>query len=142
MKAIRRTVRTLIFVSLPLLMAGCSDSSSSPAAAATDASDKTGASVKNLQGEALPQAVIDAVSTALPGGTIGDATEEQEEGATIYEVEVTLDGRTYGVEVTADGTVLEVDEEDDDADDDEDGDDEDGDDDIEEEIEEEGENED
>jgi len=67
----------------------------------------------------LPQAVTDAVVQAVPGGTIVEAEMETEDGQNVYDVEVEVGGKEFGVEVTEDGTVLEVEEEDaDDIDDD------------------------
>ena len=70
----------------------------------------------------LPQAVLDAVENAVPGGDIQEAEKEIEKGKVVYEVEVLKDGKEYEVEVSESGSILEVEEED--ADEDDDGDDE------------------
>lgn len=79
----------------------------------------------------LPDAVVAAVTASLPGGVITEAEIGDENGQTVYEMEVLVDGKEVDVEVSADGTVLEIDE-DDDVEDDEDEDDDDEDDDDEE----------
>ncbi len=62
-----------------------------------------------------------AVKAALlaQGGTINEIEVETENGQAVYEAEVVIDGKEVDIEVTADGTVLgkEADDEGDDADD-------------------------
>ena len=67
----------------------------------------------------LPQAILDAVENAVPGGTIQEAEKETEKGKIVFEVEVLKGGKEYEVEVSESGEVLEVEEEDADDDDDE-----------------------
>ncbi len=71
----------------------------------------------------LPQAVLDAVENAVPGGNIQEAEKETEKGKVVYEVEVLKDGKEYEVEVSESGSVLEVEEEGADENDDDDEDD-------------------
>ena len=68
----------------------------------------------------VPAEAVEAAQAAVPGITLTGASVEEEDGQTIYDLEGTADGTEYGIEVTADGKVLEVEEEGDDADDDED----------------------
>lgn len=55
----------------------------------------------------IPKAVVDAVNTARPGGTIVEADKEtSKDGTVVYEVDVTLGGKKYEVKVDATGKVL------------------------------------
>ena len=79
--------------------------------------------------EGLPAAVSDAIAKAYPGAQIVEFESEVEDGETVYEVEILVDGKEMDVEVSADGKVLDVEEDDadDDADEDDDEDDDDDD---------------
>jgi uncharacterized membrane protein YkoI len=59
----------------------------------------------------IPKNIVDAVTAALPGGTITDAETETKDGKTSYELDVTKDGKTYEVKVDADGKVISQKEE-------------------------------
>ena len=134
MRALRTLVRTLIVASATMLAAGCSDTGSSPVSA-----NEPQASGKDSQaGGDVPAVVLDAASTALPGGTITASEVDTDDGITVYDLEITgADGVVYEVEIAADGTVIEVEVDDDD--DSDDGDSDDGDSDADEvEVEEEG----
>ena len=74
---------------------------------------------------ALPEQVVQAARTAVPGIALIDADKEVHDGQTVYEIDGELDGEEYEIEVSADGTVLELEggegaDADDDADRDED----------------------
>ena len=71
----------------------------------------------------VPEAAVEAGQQAVENITLTEAELEEEDGQTVYILEGTADGIEYEIEVTADGKILEVEQED------EDGDDEDGDDD-------------
>jgi len=86
------------------------------------------AAVNNDDGEKVPisdvpDEVLEAANSAVPGGEITAVEREVEDGVTIYDVEKVVDGVEYEIEVTADGVVKEVEkegEDDDDADDEDD----------------------
>ena len=61
-----------------------------------------------------PKAVQKTLKRESKGGTIVEIERETEDGETIYEAEVEIDGKQYEVEITADGTLLsnELEEED------------------------------
>jgi uncharacterized membrane protein YkoI len=82
----------------------------------------------------VPKVVLDAAKAKVPGGTITAAEMETEDGVTTYDVVIVLDGVEYEVEVTADGTVKEVEKEGDDEEDSDEEDDADEDSDQEEEV--------
>ena len=61
-----------------------------------------------------PPAISEAAHEAVDGEITG-VVKEEEDSEVIYEVQMLgVDGKKYEVEVTADGTVLEVEEGDDD----------------------------
>jgi uncharacterized membrane protein YkoI len=70
----------------------------------------------------LPEAVKATILAEADGGTIEEIEMETENGETVYEAEVIIDGQEVDIEVAADGTLLEKETEDEDDDDDEDDD--------------------
>jgi hypothetical protein len=71
----------------------------------------------------VPAAVKDAAIAAVPGLKLVEAEKEIENGTVVYNLEGTVNGVEYEIEVTADGKVTEIEKEDgDDADDDDDDD--------------------
>lgn len=71
----------------------------------------------------VPKIVMDAAQKAVPGIELSEADVEETPDGLVYELEGILDGKEYEIEISADGTVLNIEEED--HDDDEDDDDED-----------------
>lgn len=68
----------------------------------------------------VPQVVKDAAIAAVPGLVLSGAEQETEDGSIVYELEGVADGRTWEIEVSADGRVLEQElDQDDDGDGDE-----------------------
>lgn len=72
----------------------------------------------------VPAAVRATILKEAKGGTIKEIERETENGKTIYEAEIIIDGKEVEIEVAVDGTLLgrEIEEADDDDDDDEDDD--------------------
>ena len=66
--------------------------------------------------EDVPAVVTEAALAKLPGIVFSEAEKETKDGTVIYELEGTLDGKKYEIEVKEDGTVVKVEEEDDDKD--------------------------
>lgn len=95
----RLLLSAIAFLSLALLI-GCG--SSNPVE-----------SPGNLAPGSAPDLVLSAAAKAVPGGEVTEVKEEEEDGRTVYEVQVLADGVEYEVEVTVDGEVLEVEEADD-----------------------------
>lgn len=58
----------------------------------------------------VPQAALTAAEGAVDGITLTEAEMEEEDGQTVYVLEGQAAGKEYAVEVTADGKVLEVEE--------------------------------
>ncbi len=84
-----------------------------------------------------PRAVQKTLKRESRGGKIVEIERESEDGETIYESEVVIDGHAYEIEIAEDGTLLsKIIEEDDDEDEDEDDDDDDDEEDEEDEEEE------
>lgn len=77
----------------------------------------------------LPEAVRAALEKARPGLRPVELEKETEKGKVVYGAEYKIDGSEVEYELAEDGTVLEIEtEDDDDGDDEDDSDDEDGDD--------------
>jgi len=66
----------------------------------------------------VPADAREAAQRSVPGITLTEAEVEEQNGRTIYELEGTADSIEYEIEVTADGKVLEVEQQDDEQDDD------------------------
>jgi uncharacterized membrane protein YkoI len=66
---------------------------------------------EKVKPEDLPRAVAEAVKARFPDGKISDAAKEDENGKTIYDIELKQDGRKYETDIEADGTMLEVEKE-------------------------------
>lgn len=62
----------------------------------------------------VPEVVLDAAYTAVPGLKIRRVEREETGRGTIYEVYGTANGIFYEIEIGSDGTVYEIEREDDD----------------------------
>jgi len=60
-----------------------------------------------------PAAVKATILANAQGGTIEEIERETEDGQVVYEAEVEINGKEYEIEVAADGTLLEIEEDDD-----------------------------
>lgn len=65
---------------------------------------------KKIKRSDLPAAVEKTVSAQSAGATIRGFSTEKENGQTLFEVEMTVNGRSKDVSMTADGSVVEVEE--------------------------------
>lgn len=54
----------------------------------------------------LPPAVQATLNQQAQGGTIGEIEKEDEDGAVVYEAEITKDGAEYDVKVAEDGSLI------------------------------------
>lgn len=70
--------------------------------------DDAGEQEREVPLDSVPQGVLDAATTAVPGLTIEKAFTEMENGRLLYEIVGTVDGVRHEVEVDADGNVVEV----------------------------------
>jgi len=59
----------------------------------------------------VPEPALTAAQGAVEGITLTEAEMETEDGQTVYVLEGEAAGKEYEIEVTADGKVLEVEEE-------------------------------
>ena len=66
----------------------------------------------NLSIEDLPASVRKTAEAAVPGIVLSGAALEDEDGATIYEIHGTADGIAWCIEVSTDGKLIEVEEDD------------------------------
>jgi hypothetical protein len=62
---------------------------------------------QDLTLEQLPEPVRATVDREAKGGQITDIEQDREGGQVIYEVEFTLEGKSYELDVAADGKLLE-----------------------------------
>lgn len=130
----KKEVLALAGFSLAALVASCSGPEKSRHAyGAADGSasvrsgdDDNGDDEQDIALDAIPASVSAAALARLPGLVITAAETETEDGVLVYSLEGTVDGERHEIEVSAAGTVLEVetgaDDEDDDDDDDQDDD--------------------
>ena len=68
----------------------------------------------------VPVVAVEAAQQAVENITLTEAAVEEEDGQTVYVLEGAADGKEYEIEVTADGKVLDVEQEDMNDDDDDD----------------------
>jgi uncharacterized membrane protein YkoI len=68
----------------------------------------------------LPAIVVSAVNDTLPGFVISEAEIEGTGQEIIYEVEGNLNGQKFEIEITSEGKILEIEEENDEDTDDDD----------------------
>ncbi|MHC4170276.1 MAG: PepSY domain-containing protein, partial [Planctomycetota bacterium] len=59
----------------------------------------------------VPAAAVAAAKGAVAGIELTEADVEKEDGRMVYDIEGTANGKEYTIEVTAEGEVLEVEEE-------------------------------
>jgi uncharacterized membrane protein YkoI len=65
---------------------------------------------KKIKRSDLPPAVEKTVAAQSVGATIQGFSTEKENGQTLYEVEMTVNGHSKDVSMTADGSIVEVEE--------------------------------
>jgi len=65
---------------------------------------------KKINRSDLPPAVEKTVAAQSAGATIRGFSTEKENGQTLYEVEMTFNGHSKDVSMTADGSVVEIEE--------------------------------
>jgi uncharacterized membrane protein YkoI len=83
-----------------------------PAAQGQDKTkDKDKPKVEKLKPEQLPEKVRKAVDKRFPGATFRQITREIEEGNVVFDIELTLKGRKYEMDVKEDGTVIDIEQE-------------------------------
>jgi uncharacterized membrane protein YkoI len=70
-----------------------------------------GAQEKKLTREQLPPNVASAMDRETQGATIKGFATEREHGKTVYEVETVVNGQTRDLQIAADGTLNEIEEE-------------------------------
>ena len=71
----------------------------------------TGAQEKKIKRSDLPAAVEKTVATQSAGATIKGFSQEQENGKTVYEAEMIVNGHTKDVQMDSSGAITEVEEE-------------------------------
>jgi hypothetical protein len=66
---------------------------------------------KKIRVDQVPASVMKAVRARLPGVVVRSAEKEVENGVTVYDLELTCQGRKYEMDVKPDGTILELEKE-------------------------------
>lgn len=106
-------------VSLAMLIASCSNTHTTGkqhhAYASAEGSpntrhDEDGDDEEDVALDQIPAAVRAAALARLPGLVLVSAEKETEDGVLVYGIAGTLNGKSYEVEVSAAGAVLEVEE--------------------------------
>ncbi len=65
---------------------------------------------KKIKRSDLPLAVEKTVAAQSAGATIRGFSTEKEKGQTLYEVEMTVNGHSKDISMTADGSIVEIEE--------------------------------
>jgi len=65
---------------------------------------------KKIKRSDLPPAVEKTVAAESTGATIKGFSTEKEKGQTLYEVEMTVNGHSKDISMTADGSIVEIEE--------------------------------
>lgn len=67
-----------------------------------------GQQAKKLSPADLPAKIMGTVHGRLPGAQVTSAEKETENGAVVYDLELTHQGRKYEMDVKEDGTLMEI----------------------------------
>src|SRR5260370_22386662 len=67
---------------------------------------------KKIKRSDLPAAVEKTVAAQSEGATIKGFSTEKENGQTLYEAEMTVNGHSKDISMTADGSIVEIEEQD------------------------------
>jgi hypothetical protein len=70
----------------------------------------TSAQEKKIKRSDLPPAVEKTVAAQSEGATIKGFSTEKEKGQTLYEAEMTVNGHSKDISMTADGSIVEIEE--------------------------------
>ena len=70
----------------------------------------TSAQEKKIKRSDLPPAVEKTVAAESQGATIRGFSTEKEKGQTLYEAEMTVNGHSKDISMTADGSIVEIEE--------------------------------
>lgn len=96
MRQIDKSTRMVAFTLLGALLAACS--------ARFDADEAE----QHIALQDVPTVVLQSAASAVPGVRLHRAGIEREHGMQIYELEGEVDGTPVEIELTGDGTVLEI----------------------------------
>src|SRR4051812_25759329 len=70
-----------------------------------------GADEETIPVDKLPAAVLKAAKAKFPKAKIEEAAKEVEDGATIYEVSLKVEGQAIDLALKPDGTIVEIEKE-------------------------------
>jgi uncharacterized membrane protein YkoI len=66
---------------------------------------------EKISPDKLPKAVADAIKARFPDGKVTSAEKENEDGKTVFDIELTSGGLKYEMDMLADGTIVEIEKE-------------------------------
>lgn len=66
---------------------------------------------EKLSPDKLPKAVADAIKARFPDGKVTSAEKENEDGKTVFDIELTSGGTKYEMDMLEDGTIVEIEKE-------------------------------
>ena len=66
---------------------------------------------EKLSPDKLPKAVADAIKARFPDGKVTSAEKENEDGKTVFDIELTSGGLKYEMDMLEDGTIVEIEKE-------------------------------
>jgi uncharacterized membrane protein YkoI len=76
-----------------------------------DEKDKAKAKAEKVPVDKVPKKVMDTVNARLPGAKLTSVEKETEDGAGVYDIELTHEGRKYEMDIKEDGTLIEIEKE-------------------------------
>jgi hypothetical protein len=66
---------------------------------------------EKLSPDKLPKAIADAIKARFPDGKVTSAEKENEDGKTVFDIELTSGGTKYEMDMLEDGTIVEIEKE-------------------------------
>ena len=66
---------------------------------------------EKISPDKLPKAVADAIKARFPDGKVTSAEKENEDGKTVFDIELTSGGLKYEMDMLEDGTIVEIEKE-------------------------------
>src|SRR5438876_2461275 len=63
---------------------------------------------EKIDADKLPQKVKDSLKARFPGAMVTQATKEMENGAVVYDIEMTVAGKKHEMDCKEDGTIVDI----------------------------------
>jgi uncharacterized membrane protein YkoI len=81
------------------------------AAPAALGQDKSTPKAQKIALDKVPEPIMKAVNNRFPGAKLRSVEKEVEDGKTVFDVELTQNGKKYEMDIREDGTVIEIEKE-------------------------------